>query len=276
MKKLIAATLLITGISCHVTIAQPENKSKGYQIGDVVADFSLQNVDEKMYRLSEIEDAKGYIIIFMSNTCPVSNAYESRIIALHNEMVQKGYPVVALNSNDPEYAEGDSFEGMKLKASEERFPFLYLKDGEQVVLEQFGATKTPEVFLLDSDFKLQYTGAIDDSAHDPDGVEKQYLKDAIHSLASGDLPNPSKTRSVGCGIKTKETMASGHGRPGRGGPPSADQILEMMDKDKDEKVSLAEAQGPLKRDFSRLDKNEDEYLTREELSQIPSRGRPQN
>ena len=254
-------------------------RSKGYQIGDVATDFNLKNVNGEMISLESMENTKGYIVVFTSNVCPFAVLYQNRLIELHHKMAPKGYPVVAINSNDPEMEAGDSFEKMQLRAREKSFPFVYLQDEGQKIFPQFGATKTPHVFLLDNEMKVQYIGAIDDNAHSPEDVKTRYVENAIAALESGRLPEPNTTKAIGCSIKSKKVGGREGGRPPRGergGPPSPDQILARMDKDKNQKVSKAEAHGPLKRDFDRLDKDEDGFLTKEELAEMKPRRRRDN
>ena len=82
---------------------------KGLDVGDQAATFSLKNVDGKMVSLKDYKSEKGVILIFTCNVCPYSKMYEQRIIELQNEYAHKGYPVVAINSNDPQKSPGDSF-----------------------------------------------------------------------------------------------------------------------------------------------------------------------
>src|SRR3954470_500685 len=90
--------------------------NEGYKVGDKVTDFKLKNVDGKMVSMADNPAAKGYIVVFTCNTCPFAQAYEDRIIALHKRYASKGYPVIAINANDPSLSPGDSFENMKAKA----------------------------------------------------------------------------------------------------------------------------------------------------------------
>lgn len=176
---------------------------KGYQVGDKAADFKLKNIDGTPMSLSDIKDAKGYIITFTCNHCPYSVLYEDRLIDLHNEYAAKGYPVVAINPNDPEVQPEDSFELMKVRSDEKKFPFLYLFDEGQEVYPKFGATRTPHVFILDKDMVVQYIGAIDNNAKDAEAVTVNYVKDAINALESGNKPDPNFTKAIGCTIKKK-------------------------------------------------------------------------
>ena len=178
-------------------------KSKGYQVGDVAADFNLKNIDDKMVSLESIKDVKGYIVVFTCNSCPVSIAYEDRIIDLHKKYAPMGYPVVAINPNDPNLKPDDSFEEMKVRAVEKNFPFMYLFEDGQKIYPQFGATRTPHVFILDKNRVVKYIGAIDDS-RDDSSVKNKYVEVAISQIEKGQNPDPSFTKAMGCSIKDKK------------------------------------------------------------------------
>jgi peroxiredoxin len=177
----------------------------GYKIGDVATDFSLLNVDGEMVSLADFEDAKGFILIFTCNTCPYSVAYEDRIIALDKAYKSKGYPVIAINPNDPAAIDGDDLADMKVRATEKGFSFPYLQDVGQQVYPQYGATKTPHVFVLQKEGNnniVRYIGAIDDSSRKPNKVKKRYVEQAVDALLAGKSPSTTTTKAIGCSIKT--------------------------------------------------------------------------
>ncbi len=179
-------------------------KLDGYGIGDKAEDFSLKNIDGKMVSLANFKDAKGFIVVFTCNTCPYAVKYEDRIIDLHNKFANNGYPVIAINPNDPDVRPGDSYDEMSVRAKEKGFDFPYIFDEGQTVFPKFGATKTPHVFLLSKDLTVEYIGSIDDSPNDASKVSKRYLEDAIAALEKGEKPNPSTTKAIGCSIKVKK------------------------------------------------------------------------
>jgi len=101
-------------------IVQPEfteiesvTETKGYTIGDEATDFKLKDVNGKMVSLSDYPDAKGFIVIFTCNTCPFAVASEERIVALNQEFAPKGYPVIAINPNNPAVQPDDTYELMQ-------------------------------------------------------------------------------------------------------------------------------------------------------------------
>ncbi|WP_017731082.1 thioredoxin family protein [Nafulsella turpanensis] len=181
---------------------------QGYKVGDYATDFSLRNIDGEKVSLAQYKDAKGAIVIFTCNTCPYAKMYEDRIIALHQQYAAKGYPVIAINPNDPEREPGDSFEQMQARAKEKNYPFPYLQDETQQITTAYGATRTPEVYLLKKDnkgYRVEYIGAIDNNHKDAAKADKKYVEDAINGLIAGKKPTTNFTKAIGCTIKWKES-----------------------------------------------------------------------
>lgn len=177
----------------------------GYDIGDVATDFKLKNIDGKIVSLADYKDAKGFIVIFTCNHCPYSVAYEDRIIALDKKFKSKGYPVIAINPNNPVAYPDDSFDNMKVRAKEKGFTFPYLFDAGQQIYPQYGATKTPHVFLLKKESGkniVKYIGAIDDNHKDASAVKNHFLDTAVNQLLAGKEITEKKTVAIGCSIKS--------------------------------------------------------------------------
>ena len=181
-----------------------EETVKGYTIGDSATDFSLKNVDGKMVSLKDYKDAKGFIVIFTCNTCPYAVASEERIVALDKKYKSKGYPVIAINPNNPEVQPDDTFELMQQKAEKAGFTFPYLYDESQSVYAKYGATKTPHVYLLKKEKGsniVKYIGAIDDNVRNADAVTDTFLANAVDELLAGRVVSVKETRAIGCSVK---------------------------------------------------------------------------
>lgn len=178
----------------------------GYEVGDKVEDFKLKNVDGKMVSMADYKEAKGFIVIFDCNTCPYSKAYLNRIKALDENYAVKGYPVLAINSNDPKKSPGDTFDEMVAYAKKNDYKHAYLYDADQTVAKRFGATNTPHVYVLtkdDSGLVVNYIGAIDNNTRDAGAADKKYVESAVDALLQGDKPETTKTKAIGCTIKWK-------------------------------------------------------------------------
>lgn len=195
---LVAVLLITTAFTVKETI------SKGYKVGDIAEDFSLKNVNGKMVSMSDYKEAKGYVVIFTCNHCPYSKMYEDRIIALDKKYKEKGYPVIAINPNDPAVSPGDDFDGMVTRAKYKGFTFPYLFDEGQKVYPKYGATKTPHVFLLNKEkegLRVAYIGAIDNNARNAAKANKHYVADAIEALLTNKEVTTKSTKAIGCSIK---------------------------------------------------------------------------
>jgi peroxiredoxin len=175
-------------------------------IGKEAPAFSLKNIDGKTVSLDMFKNTKGGIVIFTCNHCPYSKMYEDRIVALDGKFKSQGFPVVAINPNDPNAYPEDSFENMKKRAKKKGFTFPYLVDETQGIAKAYGATRTPHVYLVENSggkYIVRYVGAIDDNAQDAEKVGVKFLEDAIAKVSAGQAPDPSQTKAVGCGIKWK-------------------------------------------------------------------------
>lgn len=207
MRGLIKISFLLLAVA-GVFMAATSSVDFGLKVGDKAPDFKLKNIDGKYYSLEDVKDAngekpKGYIVTFTCNTCPYAVMYEDRLVELHNAMAPKGYPVVAIMPNDTDIKPGDDLAAMGKRAEDKGFDFLYLIDEKQEVFPAYGASRTPEIYLLDSDMVVRYTGAIDDNAQDASAVKTNYVMDAVASLEAGKSPDPAKTKAIGCSIKVK-------------------------------------------------------------------------
>lgn len=180
------------------------NDHGGYHIGSKVKDFALKSASGKTVSLADYKDAKGFIITFTCNTCPYAVAYEDRVEALNKKYADKGYPVVAIMPNNIAVKPGDDLDAMKARVKEKGFTFEYLIDANQSVYPQFGATKTPHVFIVNKTAQgniVEYIGAIDDNYKDANAVKTKYVENAVDALLAGKKVAIKETRAIGCSIK---------------------------------------------------------------------------
>ncbi len=181
--------------------------NSGYQVGDEATDFKLKNVDGKMVSLSDFKSAKGFIVVFTCNHCPYAKKYEDRIIALDKMYKDKGYPVIAINPNDPTVQPQDGFAEMQTRAKEKGFTFPYLVDEGQKIYPIYGATKTPHVYILKKENGkniVKYIGTIDNNYENPNDVSDYYVQDAVNQLLKNEPVKTEKTVAIGCTIKVKK------------------------------------------------------------------------
>lgn len=202
MKNFRTTALLLVSLLLTSTLVLAQNK--GYEIGDTAMNFELQTVGGSQVSLNGLSNNQGAIVIFSCNTCPYVKAYEDRMIELHQRYAPKGYPIIAINSNDSAVSPGDSFDAMKKRAQDKNFPFAYAYDETQEVIKMYGATRTPQVYLLekeDDQYLVRYIGAIDNNYQDAASVSEPYLANAVDALLEGSEINRQTTKAIGCSIK---------------------------------------------------------------------------
>jgi thiol-disulfide isomerase/thioredoxin len=186
-------------------------------IGQKAPSFSLMGIDGNNYTLESFKQAAVLTIIFTANHCPTAQAYEERMKALSAAYKSDEMMLVAISSNYPDavcleelgYSDlGDSFEDMKIRASDKEYNFPYLYDGEeQTTALAYGALATPHVFIFDRERKLRYTGRIDDM-EDPYQVPTQTdARNAIDALLEGLAVSVETTKAFGCSMKWKSKIS---------------------------------------------------------------------
>lgn len=171
-------------------------------IGDSIpdADVKMENVDESTITIGDVTGEKGTLIIFTCNHCPFVKAWQKEMVAIGNEYQKKGFGVIFINPNDPA-VKGDTMEGMQKLSKDEEYEFPYVVDSTSDVARNFGAGKTPDVFLFDANGKLAYKGAVSEGGRSPKPGGQSYLKDALDALLAGNPVDNSETKAVGCSIK---------------------------------------------------------------------------
>ena len=169
-----------------------------------ISNFKLKSATtNKWVSLSDYKDAKGFIIIFTSNKCPMAKFYSQRLNQMYGKYTKMGVPLIAINSMDTlAYAE-ESFKKMQKKITKEQLTFPYLQDKKQSVAKNFDATNTPQAFVIwkvNGKYIIKYQGAIDDNAGEPEKAKSHFLTDAVNQLLQGNEVKFPKSESFGCRI----------------------------------------------------------------------------
>jgi peroxiredoxin len=170
--------------------------------GDACPTWSnLIGTDDKEHSLEELAEAKVLVVVFTCNSCPYAVDVEDRMLELDRVYRDRNVHVVAVNVNT---GDEDSLDTMKARAKEKDFGFAYLYDPTQKIAKDFGATRTPEFFVFDSQRHLVYQGSMDDS---PDGksVANRYVELAIQATLDSKVVAVKETVPIGCGIRFERT-----------------------------------------------------------------------
>jgi peroxiredoxin len=187
-------------------------------IGSDFPEFNLLGLDGKHHTVKDYGAPKILAVMFESNHCPASIAYEGRVRAIYDKYRSKGVQVIAINPNNPKavrlnelgYTEmSDSLEEMKERVAFAGLTWPYLYDGEtQTLSQKFGAVATPHMFIFDQHRKLRYQGAIDDNRN-INNVKVKFVENAIDALLAGGPVPVAETRAPGCSTKWIEASVKG-------------------------------------------------------------------
>lgn len=158
---------------------------------------NLAGVDGRKHSLGDYKNAKVLVIAFMCNQCEVSQIYEERFRRLAKEFKPQGVAFVGISCS---LLPPDRLDKMIARANERKFNFDYLTDPSQQVGKDYGATVTPQMFVLDQSRNIAYMGRFDDSMYTED-VHRRFVEDAVRALLAGKRPDPNETRASGCGIE---------------------------------------------------------------------------
>jgi peroxiredoxin len=194
--------LILAGLALIASPAFAGKYNTKVSVGDKAPVFSgipAVNIDkDTSLSLGDVKE-DVVVVVFLGNHCPVVVAYEDRIIDFANDYKGKGVKVVGLSVND---IEEDKLPGIKVRVKDKGYNYVYGYDESGKIGKAYGATRTPQFFVLDKDRVIRYTGAMDDSQNETK-VTKRYLRDAVDAVLKGETVAEPETRAVGCGIRYK-------------------------------------------------------------------------
>jgi len=167
-------------------------------------DIKMLDISGKKISLADAKGENGLLVIFSCNTCPWVKRWEDRYVELAKTYKPKGVGVIAINSNESNFQSSESLDEMRKIAEEKKYNFFYAMDDGSKLAKEFGASKTPHVFLFDKNDNLVYRGAVDDNPKTAKKVKKPYVASAIDAMLVGNDIKYASTKALGCGIKFKK------------------------------------------------------------------------
>ncbi|AGA27428.1 thioredoxin family protein [Singulisphaera acidiphila] len=202
MRKMFLSLAALTLVASPVFAGAGKHNS-AVAPGDAAPAFSgipaVTGDKETTLNLSDIKE-DVVVVVFLANHCPAVTAYEDRVIDLANDYKGKGVKVVAVCVND---IESDRLPGIKERVKDKSYNFTYGYDASQSIGKAYGASVTPQFFVLDKNRTIRYTGALDDNQTEAK-VEHKYVRNAIESIKNGETVEVAETRARGCGIGYKD------------------------------------------------------------------------
>ncbi|MFI5185447.1 MAG: thioredoxin family protein [Chitinophagales bacterium] len=164
-------------------------------------DKKMKDISGKEISFKDVLNKNGLLVMFSCNTCPIVRTYQSRTIEACTYAGNKQIGVIILNSNEASRDDGDSYNDMKEYANEQGYKWPYALDNNADMANAFGASRTPECFLFNTEDKLVYRGAIDNNPNGPEDVTRKHLMVAMDEMLAGKEVSVKTTRSIGCTIK---------------------------------------------------------------------------
>ncbi|MEM6364954.1 MAG: thioredoxin family protein [Planctomycetota bacterium] len=173
-------------------------------LGTKAPAFDLPETDGGRVSLSDFDDAKALLVVFLCNHCPYVKHVADQLKKLADDVIPNGVGVVGINSNDIAAYPDDDFDAMKQEKASRGYPFAYALDEDQSVAIAYGAACTPDFFLFDADHHLTYRGQLDASRPKTDiPVTGADLRAAIEATLAGQAATELQRPAIGCNIKWK-------------------------------------------------------------------------
>jgi peroxiredoxin len=169
---------------------------KQVEIGKEVPNFSLVDLEGNAHPLSDYS-GKVVVLHFWSATCPFVLRYEKRIQSIAADYADKNVVVLGIDSN-----ENETLKQIQKVAKKRELNYAVLMDPENKVADQFGAITTPHVFIIDTEGKLVYEGAIDDQGWSEENpVKERFVRNALTQVLAHEPVANAETKTVGCTVK---------------------------------------------------------------------------
>ena len=173
----------------------PVNYSSTPSIDDKFENFTLTDYEGNNHSLSDYNESKAIVIMFIATKCPVSNDYNSRMEVIFKEYKDKEVSFLGINSNKSE-----DVSEIENHAKDNGLTFTILKDEKNIIADKFEASYTPEIYVLSNNFELLYHGRIDNSRRESE-VNSSDLKNTLDEILSGKEVSNPETKAFGCTIK---------------------------------------------------------------------------
>ena len=203
VRQVLKSSVIITLFTIMTVTSITAQDIQQLPLGSILplGDVQMEGVSGRNLTLDGVKGEKGLLVIFSCNTCPWVVKWEDRYPVVQKMAEASDIGMILLNPNEDYRDKGDGMQDMILYAEKAGYTLPYVLDKNHRMADAFGASRTPHVYLFDSEDKLVYVGAIDDNANSAADVEEFYIKDAIEQLSAGQPITTASTKSIGCTIK---------------------------------------------------------------------------
>jgi peroxiredoxin len=183
-------------------------------VGEPAPPFELPDVSGNPVRLDPAA-AAATVVVFTANGCPYARAWHERIQDVARDYADRDVTVLQVVSNDDADHPEDSGDAMRQRVAAGDFAGPLLHDADQSVAQAYGATATPEVFIVDRKGVVRYHGAPDGDYDDP-ALAAGWLREALDDVLAGRAVARPSTSPAGCSIKWRVELLWWEGCPSHG------------------------------------------------------------
>jgi thiol-disulfide isomerase/thioredoxin/mono/diheme cytochrome c family protein len=187
---------MFRSVAAFLFVATAVSGNDGVPVGNQIDDLPFKDSRGVARSLADFGEKKAYVLIFVQSGCPLAEKYLPVLERLAGEYREKGVQFAAVNSGP-----ADTITVMAAQAIEFDVSFPFLKDAECKVADAVGATRTPEVVILDAQKILRYRGRIDDQ-YRPGGHRleptRHDLVEALAAVLAGKPVAVESTAVDGC------------------------------------------------------------------------------
>lgn len=169
--------------------------------GAQAPDFTLPATDGRTYSLRDFAESPVLVIFFTCNHCPYVIGSDEVTRKTVEKYRDRGVAFVGINSNSSRSVPADSFDCMKDRMKQNRFPWIYLHDETQDAAKKYGALRTPHFYVFDKNRRLIYTGRAVDHPRDSTKITVNNLENALEEHLSGKPLTVQRTNPIGCNVK---------------------------------------------------------------------------
>ena len=152
------------------------------------------------------------VVVFTSNACPYALAWHDRIQRVTRDYADRDVLVLQLVSNDETERPEDGIAALRERVATGDLAGTFLRDAEQSVARAYGATATPEVFVIDRAGIVRYHGA-PDGDHDDPTQDAGWLRAALDEVLADEVVSRPSTSPAGCSIKWRVELLWWDGCP---------------------------------------------------------------
>jgi peroxiredoxin len=193
-------------------------------VGDPAPVLELPDVEGRAVRLDPGEHAAS-VVVFTANGCPFARAWHDRVQQVARDYATQDVVVLQVVSNDDTDHQEDSVEAMRARVAAGELAGPFLRDAEQVAAQAYGATATPEVFVIDPEGIVRYHGA-PDADHDDPAQGAAWLREALDDVLAGRAVRRPSTSPAGCSMKWRVELLWWDGCPTH--PEAADLLRDTL------------------------------------------------